>query len=346
MRIPDFIRKGDTIGLAAPSFGVSTEPYITRLEAAVSKFRALGYNVMMVPSCMKNLGTCLSNAPEIAARELMDMYLDDRVDAVISVGGGELMCETISHVDFRRLSEAKPKWYMGYSDNTNFIYPMLTLGDVAGIYGPCAPGFGKPWEGTEDLSFALLEGRDLTVKGFDMFESPDYDDDDPLRRYHFDTKKELTLYAPVNGKLLKTDEVMMEGVLSGGCLDILINLSGTRFDGTQGFLDRHEKVILVMEACDLTPLDIRRGLWQLRERGWMRNLTGIVFGRPLNAFNMDQFGVDRFTACLPLLEDLGVSVIFDADIGHIDPMVPLIMGADTIVTAKGNDITFDMRRRG
>ena len=344
MRYPKFLQGGGRIGFIAPSFGCSTEPYKSLFIAAQERFAKLGYGLVLGPNAYAEAGIGKSNTPELCGAEINDFFLNDRSDAIISCGGGETMCEDLPFVDFDAISKAAPKWYMGYSDNTNFIYPMLTLGDVAGIYGPCAPGFGKPWEGTEDLSFALLEGRDLTVKGFDMFESPEYDDDDLLRRYHFDTKKELTLYAPVNGKLLKTDEVMMEGVLSGGCLDILINLSGTRFDGTQGFLDRHEKVILVMEACDLTPLDIRRGLWQLRERGWMRNLTGIVFGRPLNAFNMDQFGVDRFTACLPLLEELRVPVIFDADIGHIDPMVPLIMGADTVVTAKGNDITFDMRR--
>lgn len=50
------------------------------------------------------------------------MYLSDEADALISCGGGELMCEILDDVDFDAIKAAKPKWYMGYSDNTNFTF--------------------------------------------------------------------------------------------------------------------------------------------------------------------------------------------------------------------------------
>lgn len=45
------------------------------------------------------------------------------------------MCEDLDYVDFERVKEADPKWYMGYSDNTNFTFLLTTLCDTASIYG-------------------------------------------------------------------------------------------------------------------------------------------------------------------------------------------------------------------
>lgn len=50
------------------------------------------------------------------------MYESNVNDVLISCGGGELMCEILPYVDFDRIKAAKPKWYLGYSDNTNFTF--------------------------------------------------------------------------------------------------------------------------------------------------------------------------------------------------------------------------------
>lgn len=48
------------------------------------------------------------------------------------------MCEILDYVDFDKIRKADPKWYLGYSDNTNFTFLLTTLCDTASIYGPCA----------------------------------------------------------------------------------------------------------------------------------------------------------------------------------------------------------------
>lgn len=52
------------------------------------------------------------------------------------------MCEVLDYVDFDRIRKAEPKWYMGYSDNTNLVFLLTTLCDTAAVYGPCAGSFG------------------------------------------------------------------------------------------------------------------------------------------------------------------------------------------------------------
>ncbi len=368
MRNPEFIKPGDTIGFAAPSFGAGDEPYITRTKAAIEQLTKRGYRIKVASSVYKNDGIGISTDPEAAAKDLMELYLDPEVKAVISAGGGELMNETMEFISPAQLKNATPKWFMGYSDNTNFLLPLTTIGEVPGIYGPCGPGFGKPWEAPEMDALALLEGEKLTVKGYDFFEDPLKEPElteeglpvekDPLAKYEADAPKILTSFLPTTPegehripfdrksefvrKASAEEEITMEGILLGGCLDVLANLSGTKYDGVKEFCQSHEKIIWALEACELNVMSIRRTLWHLRQQGWFDTAAGFVFGRPLVGYGQEMMGLDRFNAVTGALGDLKVPMIMDADIGHVKPVVPLIFGSHGRVCAKGNDLTITM----
>lgn len=356
LNFPKPLKPGDTIAIVAPSFGATTEPYTFRFQEAVRQFKSKGYNVVIGECCHKNDGLGISTDPKTAAAELTAYYLDSRVSAVLSCGGGELMCETVSHIDFEELKKAPPKWFMGYSDNTNFIFPLVTISGIAAIYGPNAPGFGKPWEQTELDAWALLEGKTDTVYGYPMFQNPQVESEDPLSPYIFTDEKVLTVFAPsqknnsISGAKLNqvssSQTVEMNGILIGGCLDCLAGLSGTRFDKVKEFNEKakaqNKKIIWVLESCDYNTMDIRRSLWHLRENGWFTNTSGFIFGRPYAAFRQEIMGVNEYNAVTGILGELNVPIVFDADIGHIDPAMPLIFGSDADVTVKGNDIKIKM----
>ncbi len=350
MRRPAYLKPGDTIGLVAPSFGAATEPYITRLASAIRKFEERGYKIVAADSVYKSDGLGISTDPASAAEDLMRFYLDDRIDALFSVGGGELMNETISHVDFEALKKGRPKWYMGYSDNTNMILPMAVIAEVPGIYGPCATGFGKPWEATEKDALMLLEGRGDTVSGYDKYELPfspegEEEEEDPLAPYALTEPKILTSFLPNGGKLVKAgadETITASGMLLGGCLDILTNLSGTEFDRVPEYCRKYGPVIWVLEACDLNPMSIRRAVWTLLHRGWFQTAAAFLVGRPLASFRQEMMGVDAYNAVTDVVKDLHVPVIMDCDIGHVAPMMPLIMGSRAEVEVKGNAIKIRM----
>ena len=348
MNFPHNLQPGGTIGIVAPSFGASIEPYITRFEVAVRQFKELGYKVKTGDCCHKSDGLGISTAPQIAARELEDFYLDDSVDAIISCGGGELMCEVMSYIDFDKIKKAKPKWFMGYSDNTNFIFPLVTLCGTAAIYGPCAPGFAKPWEQTEADAWNLLTGKSNEVKGYPYFQNPESESEDPLSKYVLDEPKILKSFIPGAAGLIQASsnaDIEFEGVLAGGCLDILTLHAGTKLDNVKAFNKKYSSVIWAIEACDLMPLDIRRALWNLREAGWFDSAKGFIVGRPLAAFRKMTMGVDQYNAVTDILKSLKVPVIMDADIGHIAPAMPLIMGSNAKVHVRGNDITVKMETK-
>ena len=119
MRYPSFIKPGDTIGFAAPSFGCNCDPYLTCFKEALKFFEKNGFKINPGPNSKAGLGVGISNTPENCAKELTDMFMDPANDALITCGGGELMCEILEHVALRRIEKSEPKWIMGYSDITN-----------------------------------------------------------------------------------------------------------------------------------------------------------------------------------------------------------------------------------
>ena len=117
-----FLKKNGTIGFVAPACGCNIEPYKSTFDNAQKKFKELGYGLQLGPNCYEGKGIGISNTPQKCAEEFMQMYLSKDTDALISCGGGELMCEILDYLDFEALTNATPKWFTGYSDNTNFTF--------------------------------------------------------------------------------------------------------------------------------------------------------------------------------------------------------------------------------
>ena len=126
-------------------------------------------------------------------------------------------------------------------------------------------------------------------------------------------------------------------------MDCLVNLTGTRLDQTKDFIKKYKEdgIIWFLEACDLNVLSIRRAMWQMEEAGWFEHVKGFLIGRPLH-FDEPIMGLDRFGAVLEVAGRKNVPVIFDVDLGHLPPMMPLIVGSLATVDVKGNDISILM----
>ncbi len=336
IRIPPSIKKGDTIAITAPSFGCVKEPYSSRFAFAQKKFEERGYKIITGDTVFKNDGKGIATDPRTAYRELEEYYCSNETSAIISAGGGEMMCETVGFIDFDRIASAKPKWFMGYSDNTNFIFPLVTICRTASIYGPSITGFGKKWERTELDSITLLEGKLTETSGFEKYQLPENDSTSS-------ENLENLVYNLTEPKILKlfpeTDEVKGSGILLGGCLDVLANLCGTRLDRMKDFNHEVDSIIWVLESCDGNPAEIRRQMWHLKNANWFEKASLFVIGRPLASLGSEMMGINQYNAVTDILSDFGLPIIMDADIGHVDPVMPLVMGSQAEVIACKNNLT-------
>ena len=346
MRYPEYLPAGGTIGFVAPSFGCAMEPYRTCFENACRTFEKLGYRLALGPNCRASEGLGISNTPEKCAAELMEYYRKEENDVLISCGGGELMCEVLSHMDFEALKAAKPKWYMGFSDNTNMTFLLATLCDTASIYGPCAAAFGmEPWHKSLFDAYGLLRGTVRRINGYEYWEKePKKDAGHPLEPYNLTEPRVLKVLAGKDGVVNADDstDISMQGRLLGGCLDCLVNLLGTRYDKAGEFNQRYQEdgIIWFLESCDLNVMSIRRAVWQMKNAGWFSHVKGFLIGRPL-VFGQEMMGLDTYNAFCGLLAEYEVPVVLDVDLGHLSPMMPVICGGYANVRVRANDITID-----
>lgn len=360
MRFPEFLRPGGTIGFTAPSFGCAIEPYRTAFDHAQAVFRRKGHPLLLGDTAYAGDGIGISSTPQKCGEEFTQMVCSPGSDVLISCGGGELMCEILDYVDFDAIRSAPPKWFMGYSDNTNLTFLLATLCDTASIYGPCAASFGmKPWHPAIRDAYLLLRGEKLFSEGYPLYETdPDKSPDNPLAPYHCTVPRKIVFRGDrgqgtgdrgqgsgdrvqETGDRETAGEIQFSGRLIGGCLDILSNLCGTKYDKTASFLEKYKDdgFIWFLEACDLNVFDIRRAVWKLQHAGWFEHVSGFLIGRPW-AGQQDLMGLDHIRAVTDILDSLRVPILLDVDIGHLPPMMPLITGSLATVTCNPSAQTF------
>ncbi len=326
LRTPSPLVKGDSLAFVAPSFGATSEPYATRMEASLENFRKEGFLTRVYPNVYKNEGIAGSASPFLRGKEINEAFASSS-KAIISVGGGESMIEILPYVDFSAIKAGEAKFFMGYSDNTNLTFLLNTLCDMVSIYGPHACSFyARPFRYSEKDALRLLQGE-KHFEGYPKYSITRSNPDHPLYRYRLSQEKIITpsgYSEPFQGTLL------------GGCLDCLLSLCGTRFDKVAEFNAKHpEGIIWFLESCDLNAVAIRRGLFQLKEAGWFDNAKGFLIGRPLH--QEEVFGTNPLSSFTDLLGELNVPILYSVDLGHIPPSLPLLSGAYCKVKlVKGN----------
>ena len=355
MRYPQFLKPGGTIGFVAPSFGCNIEPYKSAFNNAQNKWKKMGYGIDIGPNCYEGKGIGISNTPKACGEELMQYYCSSNNDCLISCGGGELMCETLCHIDFEKIKEETPKWYLGYSDNTNMTFLLTTLCDVASVYSPCAAAFGmEPWHPAIEDAFALLCGERNEFSSYEYWEKESLKDEEhPLMPYHCTEKTEVKIFVPEESgkteddeyRMMMSEAASMEGRLLGGCMDCLVSLIGTKFDKVKEFTEKYKNdgIVWFLEACELNVFDIRRAMWQMEQAGWFRHVKGYIIGRPLNGDTM--MGLDKYEAILSCAAKYQVPVFMDADLGHLPPAMPFVTGSYGRIKGKEGKVQISVEFR-
>ncbi len=346
MRYAEFLKKDGVIGFVAPSFGCATEPYRSAFDSAKKEFARRGYILVTGPNCYESSGIGISSTPQKCGEELTYMYINSSSDILISCGGGELMCETLEYVDFDKIKNSPPKWYLGYSDNTNFTFLQTILNDTASIYGVCAGAFGmKPWHKAIDDTFRLITGKKLCFTGYDKWEKESLkSEENPCATMNVTEKRITPAFIGSKRIACEDTDITFSGRLIGGCMDCLVNILGTKYDKVADFNERYKEdgFIWFLESCDLNVFAIRRAMWQMENAGWFKYLKGFVIGRPL-VFGQEMMGLDQYEAVLGIIGKYNVPVIMDADLGHLSPTMPLICGSVATVSIKGNNYSIDMK---
>ena len=314
MRYPGFLSRGGTIGVTAPSMGVTDETDKKRFRNARDKLSALGYTVKETSDVYGDYdGSGRSASAEQRASELCSLFTDPEVDVIISAKGGDYQEELEQFMDWKAI-ENNPKWFQGYSDNTNTTIRLTVEHDIASIYAGNFGDFGMdPWHRSVSEELGFLEGRLDSQESF------------PLHEVFFSDR--VTGTEPLNCTEKTewiSDSDHLSGRLIGGCMDILEWMHRKKNLNIDGFLKKYgsDGILWYMETYEMNEQRIRHMLSGMIDDGWFDGASGFIFGRPLF-----YEGADYRTVVCEELGSLDVPVVTGVDVGHKAPRMVFINGA-------------------
>ena len=327
MIYPKFISRGDIIGVPAPSDGITDIGKVKRLDYAINNLADKGYKVIETKSVRKSIkGRSTESINQ--AKEIESLYLDKDVKAIICAAGGDFLIEILPFINYDIIKD-NLKWIQGYSDPTGLLYTITTRLDIATIYGSNFCEFGmNPWHKSLEDNLKILEGSIIEQESFDKYESSHTKYINGDESYTLDKK---VLWENLNNE----KEINITGRIIGGCIDILSEIFGTKFDYTKEFLEKYQEdgIIWYFDNCEFSSEGLIRILWRMKNMDYFKYCKGIIFGR--SATESSYYDISFKEAVKHSLEELNVPIIINADIGHVAPRMTIINGS--IANIKSSD---------
>lgn len=290
---PQSLKKGDKIALISPAGAVEE----SQLEKGIKLIESNGYE----PVLGKHLYTKYSNGYNYAGTEkerISEMnwaFNNEEIGAIWASRGGYGCQHLLRHVQLSKFKK-KPKWYIGYSDNT-VVQSFLLKNNFASIHGQTikTSSFGVTDE-SYDLIFDILKGKKPT-------------------------------YSIAQNELNKVGTAA--GTLVGGNLALIYALLGTTY--SFNFKDK----ILFIEDIGENFYALDRMLISLDLAGVFRNIKGLIIGGMTNMGDekdnksyeesFDQFA---YKIISERVSKYDFPVAFGFPNGHIHDNRPLMIGAN------------------
>ena len=131
--IPTKLKKGDTIGVIAPSNYIEKDD-LEYINASIALMEASGFKVKFGKYVFEDtLG--YGTSPEKRATDINWAFKDDEVKAIMCVKGGEDSNTTLDYIDYEMINK-HPKIICGFSDNTSILNAIHEKTGLVTYHGP------------------------------------------------------------------------------------------------------------------------------------------------------------------------------------------------------------------
>lgn len=303
LSIPRALQKGDTIGIISPAGAIfESEPY----EIAKETFEAMGLQVKFGNFTRSRYGH-LAGTDEERADELMKMFRDKEVKAIIALRGGAGSSRILDKLDYTTIKK-NPKIFIGYSDITALHLAIYKKAGLVTYHGPVAVSTWNPFAYTH-LKKLLFEREAM------LYENPS------------GKGEEL---AQTTNRIRTITQGTARGELLGGNLSVLTSLMGTEY-----FPEKWDNKILYLEDIGEKIYAVDRMMSQLKLGGVLDQLNGFVFGKCSDC-NPGGSGYGSLTLEEVIdhyVRPLGIPAFSGAMIGHIDDNVTIPNGISAEIDA-------------
>src|ERR1700722_14055756 len=286
---PPALVKGDTIGVVAPSYA----PKPGWLARGVKALERAGYGIVL-DNELSTVRRFQRAEDERRAENLMGMWLDPRVKAVIGGTGGYGAVRMLPHLE-PEIFRLNPKAFVGYSDVTALHLWLMRRAGLRVFHGPTVndliPSTRDPT--MSSLLTALTVPRPTTRIGRDI------------------------------AHVVRPGRAV--GRLVGGNLSLVQQSIGTPYE-----IDTREAILFLEETREPMSVADER-LVHLRAAGLLRDVRGVVFGQlSLDRCEEDEFE----DSLLDLVSDLQIPIITDFPAGHEVPNLTLPIGTEVELVAE------------
>lgn len=335
------LKVGDTIGICAPSAGIDKPEKQIRLDAAINHLKEMGFNVVETESVRKDVQG-RSASKEVRAKEFLELYKNPDISAIIFAAGGDFLLEMIDYIDFDSLRNVPAKWMAGYSDITGITFLMTTILEIPTLYTQTIKDFAmKPLHRSLEDALKIMKGEYPIQLSYDKCEKKI---DMNAFIEEINSEEEEKEVNPNEGYKLEEDVVWknlydepvveIKGRAIGGCLDLVKGIIATKYDKINEYIDKYkeEGIVWFFDIFESNTPEIVRTLWQMKNAGYLRHCNGILVGRAL--FLREDYDIDISEALRQGLDGLNIPVIYDMDIGHVSPQMPIINGGKIEVESK------------
>ena len=305
---PDRLNFGDTIGIIAPASAPPDPKAVDRAVAALERF---GFKPKLSKHVRARLGF-LAGTDRQRATDLMAMFADKKVKAIICLRGGYGSARILDRLDYDVIRR-NPKILSGYSDITSLHCALMRKVNLISIHAPMLNGAladPKVPEFTKKSFFrTVMEARPAgsLCEGYD--------------------KKNISI---LRGGVV-------EGRLIGGNLSLICASLGTPFAPS------FQGKILFFEDISEKPYRLDRMLTHLWNAGIFSQVAGVAVGVNQDCNDPDakpggeyrQSGAD---VVKERLSELRVPVVTGLPFGHVDLNATIPVGVMARLDGKRGDL--------
>ncbi len=332
------VQPGDKVAVVSPSGGLP-EIFPAPYELGLRRLRDFGLEPVEYPTT-RRLGT----SPADRAADLHAAWSDPSIRAVIATIGGDDQLTVLKHLD-PAVFRADPKPFFGYSDNTNLLNFLYSLGLPAYHGGSVMVQFGRGGAMHPDTERSLRAAL-FSPGDFDLTPAADWTDHDRDWADPSLLETEPPLF-PGTGWTWNSS-APVSGRLWGGCLEILDwQLSVNRWMLP---VDAYDGVLFLETSEEMpTSEQVYRILRTLGERGLLERFDAVLWARP-KSWSLEQhttpaeavaYVTGQYLAVDRALAEYNPSalVVKGLDIGHTDPQLILPYGCQVRIDPAAEKIT-------
>jgi muramoyltetrapeptide carboxypeptidase len=138
IKIPPYLKKGDTIGITCPAGFMAAE----KAQSCITTLQSWGFDVMVGKTIGSKSKNYFSGTDDERCNEMQAMLDDENIHAILCGRGGYGVSRIIDRLDFTKFKQ-KPKWLIGFSDITVLHAHLYTKIKVASLHAPMASAFNE-----------------------------------------------------------------------------------------------------------------------------------------------------------------------------------------------------------